>query len=474
MDKIMRYYKAFYIFLILLSIPDVLMSQDYPLAPEVWSEPMKIDTFAQKYQLEYSASFTPNLDTVYLFINNGIYTSRKVNGIWQTPERLNDNVNSGIIRNPSISKDGKRIYYSAWGGYGNWDLWYNDWDDSLNDWGPAKKMESEINYPGINSYLYEVCKDTIYTIHTLIIVDGPCKLQYNDWSDSLNDLGLSKNIVSLMNSHDNKWYLNEALKDSIYTINWESDVPCLYTWDEERNEWYLIDDFSDHPLGAGGFNGLSITKNYRKLYFSQSLSIWKDYKKKNYELCVSYWDSSKNNWGDIYFLNINSEAYRPDTSNQSYWIGGSDCFPWISQDGKTLIFSSNRNASKTDTIDNFYIYISHLLVDENGNTVGINEHTQGTSSIKEFQLFPNYPNPFNSTTTISFNLPRKEVIHLSIYNLLGEEVAQLIGGEVYEKGKHIIHWNVKNSCVSDLSSGVYLCRLKGRNFYQTVKMLYLK
>jgi len=416
MDKIMNYNRPFYIFLLLLSLPSMVTSQDYPLAPEVWSEPVRIDTFSRKYSFEYSASFTPNMDTIYYQMHGEVYTSRLVDSIWQTPERLSDNVNWGILRNPSISKDGKRIYYSAWGGYGSWDLWYNEWDDSLNDWGPARNMGPVINSPGIEWYLYEVSKDTIYTINS----------------------------------------------------NWGSDAPGLYVFNHSRNEWVCVDSFCYHPLGAGNIEGMSITGDRKKLYFSRWSFLWPD--KKGTELCVCYWDTLKNNWGNPYFLNINSEAYQPDTT-KNIWRGGGESYPWISPDGKTLIFASDRDEIDGDEID---LYISHLLVDENGDTVTTTIEKNNKINIKEYQLYSNYPNPFNSTTTISFNLPRREVIHLSIYNLLGEEVAQLIGGKVYEKGKHIIQWDVNDIHSSGLSSGIYFCRLKGKNFHKTIKMLYLK
>ena len=77
----------------------------------------------------------------------GYICSVQINGKWKEPVKLNLNINPGgtATRNCSISQDGKRLYFSGWGGYGGWDLWYSDWNDTTNDWSPAINMGPEIN-----------------------------------------------------------------------------------------------------------------------------------------------------------------------------------------------------------------------------------------------------------------------------------------------------------------------------------------
>ena len=95
---------------------------------------------------------------------------------------------------------------------------------------------------------------------------------------------------------------------------------------------------------------------------------------------------------------------------------------------------------------------------------------------KEFVLFQNYPNPFNPETIIRFALPAKSRVSLNIYNVLGELVADLISGQVYDEGYHEITFNG-----SSLASGVYFYRiaihsdrLSAGNFTSTKKMLLIK
>jgi Secretion system C-terminal sorting domain/Family of unknown function (DUF6055) len=96
------------------------------------------------------------------------------------------------------------------------------------------------------------------------------------------------------------------------------------------------------------------------------------------------------------------------------------------------------------------------------------------SNIDEYVLFENYPNPFNPTTQIRFGLPEKSEIQLSVYNILGQEVAQLTNS-IEEKGIHEVKFDA-----STLSSGTYIYLLiaksinGNRKFTKLGKMLLVK
>ena len=72
---------------------------------------------------------------------------------------------------------------------------------------------------------------------------------------------------------------------------------------------------------------------------------------------------------------------------------------------------------------------------------------------ENFDLSQNYPNPFNPSTTIRYALPTESKVAISIFNLLGEEVATLVN-DVQSSGYHEVVFNA-----SELSSGVYLYRI---------------
>ena len=83
-------------------------------------------------------------------------------------------------------------------------------------------------------------------------------------------------------------------------------------------------------------------------------------------------------------------------------------------------------------------------------------------------LLQNFPNPFNSATTISYSLPEQGEISISIYNLLGQRVATLFEG-TREAGEHTITWDAR-----EFPSGVYFARLEAGEHSENIKMVLLK
>jgi photosystem II stability/assembly factor-like uncharacterized protein len=85
-----------------------------------------------------------------------------------------------------------------------------------------------------------------------------------------------------------------------------------------------------------------------------------------------------------------------------------------------------------------------------------------------FDLSQNYPNPFNPSTMIKYSIPESGNVKLSVYNLVGEEVAVLVNG-FSQAGTFDVTFNASN-----LPSGVYLYKLQSANSVQTRKMMLLK
>ncbi|TSA23024.1 T9SS C-terminal target domain-containing protein [bacterium] len=85
----------------------------------------------------------------------------------------------------------------------------------------------------------------------------------------------------------------------------------------------------------------------------------------------------------------------------------------------------------------------------------------------------NYPNPFNPSTKISYTLPQRGSVRISIYDLLGRTVATLVDGE-QEKGTHTVDWSGKDERGNNLVSGMYIARLRAGEFIKNTKMLLLR
>jgi len=102
----------------------------------------------------------------------------------------------------------------------------------------------------------------------------------------------------------------------------------------------------------------------------------------------------------------------------------------------------------------------------------LGDNTTSTNDIfsqpVKFILKQNYPNPFNPSTNISFLIPEPGLVTLKIFNIIGEEVAELLN-EFKEAGNYEINFSADN-----LTTGIYIAKLTAGNNIQTIKMSLLK
>jgi photosystem II stability/assembly factor-like uncharacterized protein len=90
-------------------------------------------------------------------------------------------------------------------------------------------------------------------------------------------------------------------------------------------------------------------------------------------------------------------------------------------------------------------------------------------TVKTYSLSQNYPNPFNPSTVISYSLPEYSYVSLKVYDILGNEIAELVNKE-----QTAGNYNIDFSTSAELAAGVYFYRLQAGNFAQTKKMILLK
>jgi hypothetical protein len=89
-------------------------------------------------------------------------------------------------------------------------------------------------------------------------------------------------------------------------------------------------------------------------------------------------------------------------------------------------------------------------------------------TLEGFLLAQNYPNPFNPETDITFTLPEASNVTLTVHNILGQVVEELVDSEM-QAGYHRVSWNGQNA-----ASGVYFYRITAGQFSDTKRMLLLK
>lgn len=122
---------------------------------------------------------------------------------------------------------------------------------------------------------------------------------------------------------------------------------------------------------------------------------------------------------------------------------------------ETIHAKANRDALMTKILNYFGITTS---------VIGRNE----TETPDKFSLAQNYPNPFNPATTIGFTIQTAGFTSLKVFDVLGKEVATLVGEEL-TPGSYSVHWNA-----AGFSSGMYFYRLESNNFSMTKKLILAK
>lgn len=91
----------------------------------------------------------------------------------------------------------------------------------------------------------------------------------------------------------------------------------------------------------------------------------------------------------------------------------------------------------------------------------------------EFALHPNFPNPFNPSTVIAYDLPRAAMVKITIFDALGHEVFRLHDGPQIA-GRHQLIWHARNQKGQRVSSGIYFCKMECPDFVKTVEMSLVK
>ena len=96
-----------------------------------------------------------------------------------------------------------------------------------------------------------------------------------------------------------------------------------------------------------------------------------------------------------------------------------------------------------------------------------------------FKLHNSYPNPFNPSTTIQYDLPQESKVMIKVYSILGQQIATLVDG-VVPAGYHQVIWRGSRDDGKTVAGGVYFYRIfaqplgKGSGLVQTKKMVMLK
>ena len=147
---------------------------------------------------------------------------------------------------------------------------------------------------------------------------------------------------------------------------------------------------------------------------------------------------------------------------------------------KEFSFGALCNSPKAQFIDldrdgDLDIYSQMVIFNNQGfdSTITFINYYSDSQIPTSFRVLQNFPNPFNSSTTIRYYLSQNESVELEIYNLTGQLVKKLFNGSQCP-GLHQIFWDGSGQTENDVSSGCYIYRLKTESFSDSKKMLLLR
>ena len=116
--------------------------------------------------------------------------------------------------------------------------------------------------------------------------------------------------------------------------------------------------------------------------------------------------------------------------------------------------------------------VARAMTDESGFFALPLASLGGSMLPQRFALGPNYPNPFNPSTMIPYQLPTATYVQLDVFNVLGQHVATLVDTE-QQAGFHTARWDATNTAGQAIAAGVYFYRLTVRGGQQTQRMVLL-
>ena len=391
------------IFLFLTVIVKNIFAQ-YQLAPEVWSIPEKVTAISEWQNRSESPSISFDKQKLYF---DGIAVAEWADTVWATPTFLPSNINQHLARWPSISPNGKRIYYT-WFWPSGWDLYYSDWDTTTNDWSNAINCGPNVNTPELAENTGSMPNDT-----TLIFL--------------------------------------------------RTTVAHISYWDSQTQTWGPAERWPTPTLWFASDLGMYVSPNFRKVYLegqrSDTTITGDPYL--NYDITVCYKDTT-NPMGYAPPEILNFCLYADTQYFAGNFVDRLEGFPSLTPDGKKMYLTATYDGQTT-------IYESIMLIDENGNPVSVKQESEGIPPQK-IDVFPAYPNPFNPQTKIKYRIDKTADIRISVYDMLGQKIADLLDSE-----KSVGEYEITiDADELKLSSGTYIVVLRTKELQVAQKIIYIK
>jgi hypothetical protein len=247
---------------------------------------------------------------------------------------------------------------------------------------------------------------------------------------------------------------------------------------------YLLNTSSDGVLTYPEVSAEGLTRTMqnsnKEIVLSESISDW-DFKYGDYEFLGTITASVENendSDGDILGVFVDGECRG---LAERMYFEHDNRYLYIVQVYSNDILGDEELSFKffdkeSDNIIIFretVLFENNMIIGDGFNTLKLSDDLSDELMPLDYQLNDAYPNPFNPSTSLSFNIPNNENINVSIYDMSGRLITTLINKQL-EQGEHSEIWNGMDHNGNSVSSGVYFYTLHGENISLTKKVVMMK
>lgn len=426
-----------------------------------------LDFYLQETQIYYlwsGSDWTPQTKTTYSYVN----TSQLGELLLQT-------------WNGSAWENNQRSTYSYNGNNLNTNILTEVWTGSA--WQNASQLNYE--YDGSNRvsiYTQQTWSGSQWDNSFRILYAYTAGGDVESTTQQQWDAGAWKNFFLSSYTYNADHYITQNLSQIWNGASWDNTSKADYTYDSENKVTNVVSS-----IWLGGMwqaSSQTIYSYNANDYISEVVvqnwdfisSQWKNYLKYSYE-----YDGNNNitlnlsqSWDGAGWVNEDQtlstyNGFQVATNTTQYWDSGA----WQNSNYDVYSYDANENLIEIlyqqwlgSAFENYakvvYTYIPVTDVNEE------------QSVVNTFALDQNYPNPFNPTTSFEYSLPFESAVEISVFNILGEKVSELVNEQI-TAGNHSVNFNASN-----LVSGIYIYTIKARtilgegNYIAAKKMLLLK
>jgi photosystem II stability/assembly factor-like uncharacterized protein len=220
--------------------------------------------------------------------------------------------------------------------------------------------------------------------------------------------------------------------------------------------------------GAALYGVTSVRKTSSQLDIFTVGAFGYVFKFQNYLIPVEMVSFNANVSGQIVTLNW---ATATETNNQGFAIERKTTgeeYTQIAFIGGKGTTAEKQTYNYTDNVSSGKYFYRLKQIDFDGSFTNSSEIEVDVTLPIKFALEQNFPNPFNPITTINYSIPKDGFVSLSVFNLIGEKVAELVNSNI-KAGSHQINFDA-----SKFSSGIYFYKLESGSFTETRKMILMK